>query len=201
MAKTRSKRNTNGKVPRPSARRNESSNERIESNSWLAALTRRNVEIVAELENSANDQRSATDRLADVITAFVGSMAFVYIHVLWFGLWVGLNTLPILPEGWRIDPFPFTFLTFIVSLEAIFLSTFILISQNHEERLARRRNHLDLQINMLSEQENSAMLKTLDAIARRLDIHDDQTAEQLAEPTEPGELVTQIKEVIEDSDK
>ena len=102
----------------------------------LSNLTRRNVEIVAALEQAGDAQRSPTDRLADLISQFVGSMTFVYIHVVWFGAWIVLNTFPILPASWRIDSFPFTFLTFVVSLEAIFLSTFILISQNHEERLA-----------------------------------------------------------------
>jgi uncharacterized membrane protein len=66
----------------------------------------------------------------------------------------------------HFDPFPFTFLTLIVSLEAIFLSTFILISQNYETRLSERRNQLDLQINLLSEQETK-MLRILERIAKR----------------------------------
>jgi hypothetical protein len=104
----------------------------------LNELTRRNVEIVAQLEKSASLERTRTDRWADSISSFVGSMGFAYIHVVWFGGWIAFFTLPFFPKAWRVDPFPFTFLTFVVSLEAIFLSTFILISQNHEERVARR---------------------------------------------------------------
>src|SRR3954449_9906010 len=163
----------------------------------LSELTRRNVEIVAELEKSADAERSLTDRMADAISRFVGSMKFVYIHIAWFAVWIALSTLPFIPEAWQIDPFPFTFLTFVVSLEAIFLSTFILIAQNHEERVARRRNHLDLQINMLSEQENSQMLKMLDAIHRRLQISSDPQTEALQEATRPDAMVAQIKTVIE----
>ena len=70
-----------------------------------------------------------------------------------------INDLPGVPH---FDPFPFTFLTLVVSLEAIFLSAFILISQNHETRLSERRNQLDLQINLLTEQENTKMLKLLE---------------------------------------
>ena len=66
--------------------------------------------------------------------------------------WILINAVPRHPH---IDPFPFTFLTLVVSLEAIFLSTFILISQNHDTKISERRNHLDLQINLLSEQENT----------------------------------------------
>jgi uncharacterized membrane protein len=167
----------------------------------LSELTKRNVEIIAQLENAANAERSATDRLADAISQFVGSMRFVYIHVVWFAGWIALFTLPWIPATWRIDPFPYTFLTFVVSLEAIFLSTFILISQNHEERVARRRNHLDLQINLLSEQENSQMLKMLNAIQQRLAIESDPAANALQEATKPEAMISQIKSVIEKEDR
>ena len=163
----------------------------------LHELTKRNVEIVAQLEKSADAERTPTDRLADSISAFVGSMNFVYIHVVWFGAWIAFFTLPFVPMAWRVDPFPFTFLTFVVSLEAIFLSTFILISQNHEERIARRRNHLDLQINLLSEQENSQILKMLDGIHRALNISADPETKALQEATRPEAMVEQIKNVIE----
>jgi uncharacterized membrane protein len=163
----------------------------------LSSLTKRNVEIIAELEKSADAERSLTDRLADGISAFVGSMKFVYIHIVWFAVWIAASSLPFIPAAWRIDPFPFTFLTFVVSLEAIFLSTFILISQNHEEHIARRRNHLDLQINLLSEQENSQMLKMLNAIHQQLQIGCDPAAQALEEATRPEAMVAQIKTVIE----
>src|SRR5690348_13943159 len=94
-------------------------------------LTRQNVAKVSELEESARDQRTPTDRIAEAIARFCGSMTFVWVHVIWFGGWILLNLIPGLHH---VDPFPFTFLTLIVSLEAIFLSTFILISQNLETR-------------------------------------------------------------------
>jgi len=169
------------------------------SSESISALTRRNVEIIAQLEQTANAQRSSADKVADAISRFVGSMMFVYLHMAWFGLWIAWGTLPIFPASWRIDPFPFTFLTFVVSLEAIFLSTFILISQNHEERLAQRRNHLDLQINLLSEQENSKMLRMLQTIERHLNIKHDPNAQALQEAAMPGEVIAQIKDIIEDS--
>src|SRR3954467_6370766 len=163
----------------------------------LAGLTKRNIEVIAKLEELADAERGVTDRLADWISRFVGSMTFVYIHLAWFTVWILAGTLPFLPTSWRIDPFPFTFLTFVVSLEAIFLSTFILIAQNHEERIARRRNHLDLQINLLSEQENSQILKMLDAIQQRLQIATDPQARVLQESTQPEAMVSEIKRVIE----
>jgi uncharacterized membrane protein len=161
----------------------------------LSTLTHRNVEIVAELEKAADRKRNKTDVIADVISGFVGSMSFVYLHLAWFAVWIGWNSL--LLEQWHFDPYPFTFLTFVVSLEAIFLSTFILISQNHEELLARRRNHLDLQINLLSEQENSQIIKMLASIEHHLKITRDPEGERLEETMKPEELASQIDEVIE----
>ena len=87
-----------------------------------------------------------------MIANFCGSMTFVWIHVGWFGGWIVINAA----TRFQFDPFPFTFLTLVVSLEAIFLSTFILISQNQETRMTERRNHLDLQINMLAEKEDTS---------------------------------------------
>ena len=88
------------------------------------------AEAPALAEHSARRAASASLRLADSITAFSGSMRFVALHVIWFGAWILLN-LTVLD----FDPFPFGLLTMIVSLEAIFLSTFVLISQNrYEER-------------------------------------------------------------------
>src|SRR6185295_17886521 len=114
-------------------------------------LTEQNVDKVSQLEESAREHRTPTDRFAEAIANFCGSMTFVWVHVVWFGFWIVINSVP---GVHHIDPFPFTFLTLVVSLEAIFLSTFILISQNHDAKISERRNHLDLQINLLSEQEN-----------------------------------------------
>jgi uncharacterized membrane protein len=159
----------------------------------LSEVTRRNVEIIAQLEDAANAQRTRTDRIADAISRFVGSMGFVYIHVIWFAGWIAMSSLPFIPAEWKIDPFPFTFLTFVVSLEAIFLSTFILIAQNHEERVMRRMNHLDLQINLLSEQENSHMIRMLQAILQHLQIESDPAVQTLQEDAEPEQLVRRSK--------
>jgi len=117
----------------------------------------------------------------------------VWVHVIWFGSWIGYNVLPGVKQ---IDPFPFTFLTLVVSLEAIFLSTFILISQNHDTQISERRNHLDLQINLLTEQENTTMISMLRAIADKVgaDISNDPKVEVMSEETQPDKLVRQIEQ-------
>src|SRR3569832_29890 len=125
-------------------------------------VTRENVEAMRRLEEAQMGRRTASDRIAAVIARFCGSMTFVWIHVALFIAWIGYNTLPLFKA---FDPYPFTFLTLVVSLEAIFLSTFILISQNYDMRISERRDLLDLQINLLSEQENTKMLQILDQIA------------------------------------
>ncbi len=156
-------------------------------------LTKRNVEVIRQLEEAAKRERTNSDLVAEAIANFCGSMTFVWVHVLWFGGWVVLNAIP----GIRhIDPFPFTFLTLVVSLEAIFLSTFILISQNHDAKISERRNHLDLQINLLSEQENTRMLEMLRAIAEKVgcEMSHDPEVESLTEETHPERVVAQIKQ-------
>ena len=164
----------------------------------LAALTQRNIELIAQLEATKAAERSPADRIADAITHFCGSMAFVYVHVGWFGGWMLWHLLPGLPQAIRFDPYPFQFLTFVVSLEAIFLSTFILISQNRQNRISELRNHLDLQINLLSEQENSKVLAMLEALLRFHGlVQPDPEIASLAEATQPDMLIQQIEQSLE----
>ena len=161
-------------------------------NGSVDQLTQRNVEAVLNLEQAAKDQRTQTELLAERIAKFCGSMKFVWVHVIWFSGWIAFNLAPGIKH---IDPFPFTFLTLVVSLEAIFLSTFILISQNHDTQISERRNHLDLQINLLSEQENTKMIQMLQAIADKVgvDLSHDSDLEQLRQETQPEKLAEQIE--------
>jgi uncharacterized membrane protein len=156
-------------------------------------VTRQNVTAMRRLEQAAMAKRTRADRVAAAIARFCGQMTFVWIHVVLFALWIAYNTLP-----WfkAFDPYPFTFLTLVVSLEAIFLSTFILISQNYDMRMAERRNQLDLQINLLAEQENTKALQMLERIAKKVGAHlgDDPQVRALEEATRPESLVEQIEE-------
>ncbi len=162
-------------------------------NSSTDELTKRNVEIIRQLEEASKQERTKSDLVAEAIARFCGSMTFVWVHVAWFGAWIIFNLVP----GVRhIDPFPFTFLTLVVSLEAIFLSTFILISQNHETRISERRNNLDLQINLLSEQENTRMIEILKAIATKLECEIPHSSEVdlLSAEIDPERVAAQIKQ-------
>jgi uncharacterized membrane protein len=115
----------------------------------------RNVEEIARIEARDRVRMAWPERLANVITAFTGSMFFVALHAAWFGVWIAVNVVP----GTAFDPPPFGVLTLIVSLEAIFLSTFVLISQNRQALQADRRAKVDLQVNVVAEQEITKLIE------------------------------------------
>lgn len=157
-----------------------------------------NISKVVGIEAAQRENRTLGEKVSEAIAVFCGSMIFVYVHVIWFGGWIVINSIP----RFQFDPFPYTFLTLVVSLEAIFLSTFILISQNHETKLTERRNHLDLQINMLAEQENTKMLELMTAIAEKVGVDcQDDSMQALLEPMEPEKLVEQIMTATGDDPK
>jgi uncharacterized membrane protein len=166
-------------------------------------IVRKNVAAVVEMQRKEAAGRTVQDRLAAAMTAFSGSMAFVYIHAVWFGLWVLLNIgILRVPYVTEFDPYPFGLLTLVVSLEAIFLSTFVLIAQNNLSALSERRAELDLHVNLLAEQKTAKVLELLDHIARQLDtMHGqfnytpDPETEALKLSPEPDEVLTVMEEV------
>ena len=163
-------------------------------------LTAKNVRTILQMEKAAAVPTGLSDRIAHHITRFCGSMSFLWLHVISFGGWIvgnvalGTNAL---------DPFPFLLLSLIVSVEAIFLSTFILISENRQARVDERRSHLDLQINLLAEQENTQMLRMLLAITHKLGISEgaDEEMTALEERTRPEQLAEQIDASMKELEK
>lgn len=162
----------------------------------LDALIHKNIDTINQIEQASHDNRSRADIVADKIASFCGSMAFVWVHVVWFGGWLLLNVFPGIPKAVRFDPPPFPNLTLVVSLEAIFLSTFILISQNRQQRGADRRNHLDLQINLLAEQESSQMLTMMRQMMDHFGIVEPggSRSAALGEDTDPIRLMSDLEE-------
>lgn len=159
----------------------------------LGSIVQRNIETIQRIEQAAHDARTPVDRIADKIANFCGSMHFVWVHCVWFGAWLLVNSLPTFKHTLRFDPPPFGVLTLIVSLEAIFLSTFILISQNRQQKLADQRNQLDLQINLLAEQESSQIIAMLAKVMDHLGIEpDSDQAIALQEETNPTKLAKTI---------
>ena len=108
------------------------------------------VDRVAHERDVLERVKRAQDRAADGITAFAGSLKFVYIHAVWFAIWILLG-IGILGAGLQFDEFPFGLLTMIVSLEAIFLSTFVMVSQNRQAAREDIRSQLDFETNLRSE--------------------------------------------------
>jgi uncharacterized membrane protein len=162
-------------------------------NPALNKVIERNIRTIIHLRTKAANERSLQSRMADAITSFSGRMIFAYVHILWFGIWILLNT------GWfglrAFAPFPYGLLTMVVSLEAIFLSTFVLISQNRLGEETERRADLDLHIGLLTEHELTRVLQMLDAIQEKLGIVDHENSElaDLEMETKPEDVLAEIE--------
>jgi uncharacterized membrane protein len=161
--------------------------------SLLNHVIQDNIQSIIEHRKQAARNRTLQEKIADGITVFSGSMRFVILHVVWFGAWIILNS------GWvarkPFDPFPYGLLTMIVSLEAIFLSTFVLISQNRMSKQDKQRAELDLQINLLTEHELTRVLQMLDEIQDHMGIENDHDKEliELEKETKPEDVMKEIE--------
>jgi uncharacterized membrane protein len=153
----------------------------------------RNIEAVSKIEEAALQGRTWGERLGDRVANAAGQMWFIALHVIWFAGWAAMN-FGLLHSVRPFDLFPYPFLTFLVSLEAIFLSLFILMSQSRESRQADRRSHLDLQVNLLAEAEMTKVLQMLQALcaAHGLPEAKDPVVQQLQEETQPENMLRQI---------
>jgi uncharacterized membrane protein len=159
-----------------------------------------NVRQIARLEEEQLHARSASERIAGAVTRAAGTAVFAVAHLVWFGSWILINSERVTRIK-PFDPYPFNLLTMIVSLEAIFLSIWILISQNQMTRQADRRAHLDLQVNLLAEQESTATLRAVHGIAQHLGIDPAMylTDAPLAEETDIEHLASRMDEAMPDS--
>ncbi|MEZ4684431.1 MAG: DUF1003 domain-containing protein [Caldilineaceae bacterium] len=167
--------------------------DHAEDNPALSMVIEQNIRTMIRLRLKAAGERSFQSRLADIITAFSGRMTFVYVHVVWFGGWILLNTGHLgIPS---FDPFPYGLLTMIVSLEAIFLATFVLISQNRLSQATEHRAELALQIGLLTEHELTRVLQMLDAIQAKIGIQNDEDSEllDLEMETRPEDVLAEIE--------
>ena len=168
----------------------------VEAENALPTPINENIEQLIERQRCEQVRRGWQTRLSDAITAFSGSMMFVWAHVLWFGGWIAIN-LGLVPGVEPFDPFPFGLLTMIVSLEAIFLSTFVLISQNRMQIAADRRAELDLHVNLLAEREATEILRKLIRIEAHLgiEVHPDEheVVQELTQETNPVRIVDEIE--------
>jgi uncharacterized membrane protein len=163
----------------------------------MARVVERNIAALIKRRKQAEREKRWRDRLADQITGFTGSMPFVYVHLVIFGLWIIIN-LGWVPQLPRFDP-TFVVLAMVASVEAIFLSTFVLITQNRMRAEADKRADLDLQISLLAEHEITRVMQLVAAIAARMGVHEGQSPEmqELKQDVAPEAVLDRIEEVEE----
>jgi uncharacterized membrane protein len=125
----------------------------------------RNVREISRLERESLGDPSPLDRITDLVSRLASGAAFIVIHVIWFASWIIVNSRP-----GAFDPFPYNLLTMAVSLEAIVLTGFVLRAQSRMTLQADRRADLDLQINILAEQELTAILRVLCAVGEHVGV-------------------------------
>ena len=158
-----------------------------------------NIEAIKRWERAAVHHRSRLEQLSDAITRIAASGPILLVHVVWYGFWIVAN-VKLIPGVVPFDPFPFQLLTMIVSLEAIFLSLFVLASQNRLSHQADKRANLDLQIDLLAEREMTAVLRLLQDIAGHLEIPLSVTPDQirdLVKKTDISSLTDRVEEFPE----
>jgi uncharacterized membrane protein len=162
--------------------------------SELARIVERNIEALLARRKAEERQLSFQERIAERITSFTGSMKFVWLHVIVYGLWIAINlgAIPFIP---KFDP-TFVILAMEASVEAIFLSTFILITQNRMMAQADKRADLNLQISLLAEHEITRLIKVISEIGERMHVQAAQHPElrELKEDIQPERVLDTIEE-------
>src|ERR671937_835306 len=159
-----------------------------QSPSRMAGVVERNVQSLVTRRQHEERRKTFHQRMADAMTRFTGTMAFVYIHLVLFGGWIIINL------GWtpwpKFDP-TLVVLAMFASVEAIFLSTFVLITQNRMAREADKRAELDLQISLLAEHEVTRLITLVKAIAEKLDVEASKDPElpELQQDVAPEKLL------------
>lgn len=161
----------------------------------LTSVLDRNI--IRMQERRAREERQATlsERMSDAITRFAGSMTFVIIHAVAYGAWIAVN-VGVIPGLTPFDP-SFVMLAMEASVEAIFLSTFVLISQNRMMGAAAKQSDLDLQINLLAEHELTRLVSLVDAMARKMGVavaNEEEVAE-IKQDVSPEAVIDALKAV------
>jgi uncharacterized membrane protein len=157
-----------------------------------------NIAAIAKLEEDALSNRTRTERASDAITKFAGSFLFLLLHVFFVSAWIFVN-LGFVSGLKPFDPFPFGVLSVVVSSEAVFLTIFVLISQNRMVRQAEKRAHLDLQVGMLAEQELTTLLQMQQKICQRLGvsvIEEKDEVKDFAKATDVHQLARELDQQL-----
>jgi uncharacterized membrane protein len=160
----------------------------------MAGVVERNIRALLERRRVEEKTKGFQDRVADGITRFSGSMMFVYIHLIIYGLWIIINLgwIPFIP---KFDP-TFVILAMEASVEAIFLSTFVLITQNRMAAMADKRADLDLQVSLLAEHEVTRLIQLVTAISKKMGVEEARNPEldELARDVAPEKVLDTMEE-------
>ena len=160
--------------------------------------TQFNIAAIAKLEEEALGRRTRTERQSDAVVRFIGSPKFLLLHVILVAGWIVAN-LSLVPGVKAFDPFPFGILALFVSSESVFLTIFVLISQNRMSRQAERRAHLDLQVGMLAEQELTMMLQMLQKLCQHTGVDVKSATQQVqgfSETTDVHKLANELDQKL-----
>jgi uncharacterized membrane protein len=159
----------------------------------LTEALERNIAALAERRRSEREQAPLQARIADAVTRFSGSMSFVCLHLVLVAFWVAVNVGAV-PGVPRFDP-SFVILATVASVEAIFLSTFVLISQNRMQADADRRADLDLHISLLTEHELTKLASVVGAIAEKVgvDLHRTEDVQEIEKDIDPERVLDELE--------
>jgi len=165
----------------------------------LSSSAKKNIEAIAQVEQELHRRRSRVEKIGDWIAGFFGSLWFITAHAVFFAVWIALN-VRLLPGVGVFDPYPFPFLGFIVGIEFILLTTFVLMNQNLQSKRQEQWGHLNLQVALLTEQEVTKNMQMLHLICQELGLEKptaDQEVKELAQTTPVTVLVQEIEKARE----
>ena len=153
---------------------------------------------IKTFEAKVNNNRTVFEKIADALTSRLGSMPFLFLNLIWFSLWILINT-GLLPVMEPFDPFPFGLLTMIVSLEAIFLAIIVLISQNRAAKIDDIRDEIDLHITTVSEEEITKMMELQVMILEKngIDVSKDKELQEMLQSTDQERIEKKIEKELE----
>jgi uncharacterized membrane protein len=171
------------------------------NNSSVPELTT-SRKLIQSVKAKADAKRSTSERVADWLTEKFGTMAFLVLNFAWFGVWIIINS-GLIPGIEPFDPFPFTFLTMVVSLEAIGLAIIVLMSQNRASKIADLREEVDLQVDTTTEAELTKLLVLMKRLLEKegIDVSSDPELDAMLEPTDVDKLETVLENQVVKGEK
>jgi uncharacterized membrane protein len=165
----------------------------------LPSTAKRNIETITQVEQALLSKRKLAERLGERVARFFGSLLFIAAHISFLTIWIIINIggfVRIAP----FDPYPFSFLSLLIGVEFILLTTFVLLNQKYQIRREEQWSHLHLQLSMLTEQEVTTNVQMLRAISQKLGIHSAAADAEITEMTKPTSVTAFVGEIEKSRD-